>query len=201
MSSQTREKLIIMFFPAVMVAAIYMLSFSKGSLVSPKAQELEAARTAAVPQAVVTAERAKLADLKSQVAKLNDEKRGLDARWLTMVSRRDVGAQARAEACQRLMRMLWKQGLFTIEESLVEGGSQKLPSALEETIKRLSEGNSTTAETRIWKVRFLGRYPDVMATLKSISTDTGGTIIPVSISMSEARLETDWRSWTLLVWM
>jgi hypothetical protein len=40
----------------------------------------------------------------------------------------------------------------------------------------------------------------VAAALESLR-DSGLPIIPVSITMSETRHETNWRSWTLLLWL
>jgi hypothetical protein len=209
-----RDKMIMLFLPAVGVVLLYGWLYSEQGKLLAARQALEKARVIAVTPEAVAGGRSRLAQLSQEQAKIRTERQKLELRWQALTQSRNRTPAARAEAFQRLSKLIWQGGLFTLEEAPLEG-NPSIPVSLDDMFKRLAANNPTGAvnapssaantvvntQQRMWKVRFLGRYRDVTAMLESLSNETDSPIIPVSITMAEAPLETDWRSWTLLVWM
>lgn len=212
----SRDKWIMMLLPAVAIVLLYIWLYSEQGNMFIARRELEKARAGAATPAQLAAARTRLAGLQQDQVKVKAERKALDDRWTALGTTRNLSPAARAEAFQRLSRTIWKGGLFTVEEAPLEGNNTQIPASLDEMFKRLANNNPTggnapagnaaagnvaiSSQQRLWKVRFLGRYKDVRAMLETLATEDT-PIIPVSISMSQAPLETDWRNWTLLVWM
>ena len=217
MASQSRDKLIMMLLPAVAIVLLYCWLYSEQGKLLEARKGLEKAKASAVSPQTLDGARARIAALDQEQAKVRSEKSALEKRWQAISSTRNRTAAERAAAFQRLSKLIWRGGLFTVEESSLEGSSAQIPASLDDMFRRLvatptgipkapgvpaevAPAPAVDSTPRLWKVRFLGRYRDVAAVLESLSED-GSPIIPVSITMSEAPLETDWRNWTLLVWM
>jgi hypothetical protein len=200
MGKTPREQMLIMFFPAFIVVAVYMLGYNRDAELTTARNALAAARPTAVSLDDVEFERLKMDDLEAKKEVVQKEKAVLDARWAALGSVRQSEPAARAFALQKLSKMLWDRGLYPFEESAAPDGSADLPPSFQEVLTKLAGDKPTTGGQRLWKIRFYGRYADVLETLESLR-DSGSSVIPVSLSMSESRAETSWRSWTLLLWI
>lgn len=200
MTPATREKILMAVFPPLLVVGVYGYFMSKGSELTAALTDLESVRASAAPPQAVGLARENLAGKQAEKTKLRTDKAQLEARWAAMSAMRNRPAAARTEALQRLSRMFEQLGLHTVEESPVEGSSGVLPAGLDEALRRLSGSQSSSASPRFWEVKFIGKYPDVQKLLDELA-ESDLPLIPISLNMSEAPVETDWRSWTLVVWM
>jgi hypothetical protein len=208
----SRDKMLMMVMPSVGVLLLYIWLYCEQGKLMDARQALEKARTTAVTSEAVVGGRGRVAALNQEQAKLRAERQLLESRWNTLALNRNRTPTARAEAFQRLSKLIWQGGLFTLEEAPQEGSNSQISASLDDMFKRLSANNpagapgpaanaTVSTQQRLWKVRFLGRYKDVRALLETLAKEEDSPIIPVSITMSEAPLETDWRNWTLMVWM
>jgi hypothetical protein len=214
MGKTPRERLLVTLLPAILAACGYMLLYDRSKDLKAATEALEAARSARVSDETVFIERMKLADLRDDAEKVKTEKTALEARRKQLAAVRDAAPNVRAEALRQLSNMLWSRGLRPYQESAVEGSDAQTSQAFEDVIRGLAApppttpgvltaaptGDPTAAKHRLWQIRFYGRYGDVAAALESLR-DSGLPIIPVSITMSETRHETNWRSWTLMLWL
>src|SRR4029079_13598185 len=125
---------------------------------------------------------------------LKQEKEAIDARWTHLTSFPSTTPAKRAASLRQLTRMLGDRGLYPFEESPADQGGQQLPASFDDVLKRLATNGNSSA--RLWQIRFYGRYADVVDTLSSLG-ESDVALVPVGLTMSEAKPETSWRVWTL----
>jgi len=197
MNSETRDTVLRLLLPALLIGAGYIALFSRSGELSAAQAALEAARAAAVDDFAVQRARMEAAKKDAEKLDVQKEKGELDARWLQLTSFSAGSPAQRASALRQLTRMLWDRGLYPFEESPAEGSGQ-MPASFGDVLKRLTPTGSA-AQPRLWQIRFYGRYSDVVDALTSLG-DTDLALVPVGLTMSDARPETSWRVWTLLLW-
>jgi hypothetical protein len=185
--------------PAMVVGGIYMSFINPDSERVKQNERLASTKAAAPRPEAVLAEQARLMRLNEDLNKVRSEEKKLTARWNDLVKLCRPTSESRAVALQRLSHLLWQGGLYTVDEAQVRDTQRQLPDSFDEMLKHLAKDQATTAP-RLWKVHFYGRYADVMQTLDLLEK-TGLPIIPLSITMNDAVLETNWRSWTLVLWL
>jgi hypothetical protein len=218
MGKTPRERVLITLLPAILAVCGYLVLYDRSKDLKAANEALAAARSAQVSQQTVFEERMKLADLQEESTRLKAEKGELETRRKALASVRDAAPAVRAEALRQLSNMLWKKGLHPYQESPVDSNdTQQTSQTFDEVLRTLAApsptavttpgafnaapvGDPTAAKQRLWQIRFYGRYGDVAAALETLR-DSGLPIIPVSITMSETRVETNWRSWTLMLWL
>jgi hypothetical protein len=213
MGKTPRERVILTLLPAIIAVCGYLLFFSRDKELKAAVEALESARSAQVEPSVVYDEQLKLDDLQDESSRLKGEKSTLSAQKRELAAIRETVPSARTDALRQLSRMLWARGLHPFNESGVEETDSKTAPSFDSVIKALapptpppnlfnpeSAAVETPASKRLWQIQFYGRYGDVVSALESLR-DSGLPIIPVSLTMSEARRETAWRSWTLLIWL
>lgn len=205
MNSAERDAFLRMLLPALAVVVLYFFGFNQQAQLDAAYKILDGAKAAAVSEFEIIPVQQDLAEENAKHAGLQKEKEAMDARWTRLASLRSNDPFQRANALQQLTKMLWDRGLVPYEESpeaAAAGGSGQLPGSFDEMVRKISvkkDGQSAPGPTRLWRVRFYGRYSDVAATLAQLgSTDLA--LVPVGLTMSEAHPDTDWRVWTLLLW-
>lgn len=196
MNAETRDSVLRMLLPALIVFMGYYFFFDRTTELNESAAKLTAAKAAAVDDLTLGMARMQSAESVEAQSKLKKEKEALESRWTQLTSFPTTTPAKRTAALRQLTRMLWDRGLYPFEESPAEQGGQ-LPASFDDVLKRLTTSNASTS--RLWQIRFYGRYSDVVDTLTSLS-DSDVALVPVGLTMSEAKPETAWRVWTLLLW-
>lgn len=205
MGKTPREQMLLMLMPAFAVVAVYMLGYNRDADLKKAREELEAFRPTAVSMADVGAERWKLEGLEEKKNEVAKEKTELAKRWAALDQGRQSDLAHRSSALLKLTQMLWDRGLHTFEESAAAEVGSEMPPSFQDALTKLRGDNAAASShsggpQRLWKIRFYGRYGDVLEALETLR-DSGSPAIPVGLSMSETNPETDWRSWTLLIWI
>jgi hypothetical protein len=196
MNAETRDSVLRMILPALLVLIGYVFLFDRTKELRESETSLASAKSSAVDEFAIGAARLQSATLSEEQAKLKKEKDDLDARWSRLSSFPSTNPAKRAAALRQLTRMLWDRGLYPFEEAPAEQAGQ-LPASFDDVLKRLTSNGGTTS--RLWQIRFYGRYADVVDTLSSLG-DSDVALVPVGLTMSEAKPDTAWRVWTLLLW-
>jgi len=197
MNAESRDSILRMLLPAILVGAAYVTLFNRSGELEAANKRLEAARASAPDPFALQQASVKMAKTAGEKAEVEAEKTALDGQWSQLLAFPATSPAKRAAALRQLTRMLWDRGLYPFEESPAEGSGQ-LPASFDDVLKRLATAGAPT-QPRLWKVSFYGRYSDVVDTLALIG-DTDVGLVPVGLTMSEARPETSWRIWTLLLW-
>jgi hypothetical protein len=197
MNSETRDSVLRMILPAFVIGIGYYFFFSRGEELIQARSNLEAAEASAVSEVDVALARMKSAELSAEQAKVHKSKETIDQRWTRLTAFPTSSPAKRAAALRQLTHMLFDHGLYPFEESPAEG-TEQLPGSFDGIVKKLTAGGTAT-QTRLWQIKFYGRYSDVAETLASLG-DLDVALVPVGLTMSEAKTETAWRVWTLLLW-
>lgn len=216
MEQSSRDKILAMLLPAILIGCGYFLLFNKQKDLDAACAAYDAAVMSAVDPMLVNVERMKLAELNEKAGELKEATAQLTRRREELASLGKAAPIMRTQALRRLSAMLWDRGLFPYEESAVSDNSAKLSPSFDGILKKLATPPATAAnptpaplpasgigggdQHRVWRVRFYGRYADVMKMLEELR-DSKSPVIPISLDMSEMRTETQWRSWTLLLWI
>lgn len=196
----TRERVLLMIAPAVTVIAVYAwLLFPKQELQQAE-QALEAARQAEPSLTEFKAREYRLSQLEEQLSRAREELAVWEQRRREVLGRRGSGSSAQLAAVQDLTSLFVSRGLHLVDEGPLDGESNmRLPGPLsraEEAIR----GSSAEVPRTLWRLRFHGPYPDVLAVVSHLA-ETGHQAIPVQLVMEEAKAETAWRTWTLVIWI
>ncbi len=217
MEQSNRDRILAMLLPAILVGVGYFLFFNEQKSLDEARAGLQAAQIAAVGPEAVGLQRMKLAELQKEDGELKAATTMLMERRKELASVGSISPVMRTQALRKLSGMLWERGLFPFEESSLQGESTRLSPSFDGVLKTLAgppagtavnpfspppvaSSNNIGGEQRVWRIRFYGRYADVLETLEALR-DSDSPIIPISLTMSESRTETQWRSWTLLLWI
>ena len=196
MNAETRDSILRMLLPGLLVFVGYVFFVSRSAELRIAEDKLTAAKSSAVDNAALATARLQSMSQTEKQQAMKVEKDAIDARWTQLTSFPSTTPAKRAASLRQLTRMLWDRGLYTFDESPAEQGGQ-LPASFDDVLKRLATNGNTS--TRLWQIRFYGRYADVVDTLASLS-ESDVALVPVGLTMSEAKPETSWRVWTLLLW-
>jgi len=215
MKPTSRDKLLLAILPAILIIAVYgwILSSNPRDALKTAKKEYETAMKNQPSLGSLTEQEVKLDSLRkkkqvitSETKQLRDTVEGMKDRWLQSHNSTETIAQ--------LTDLLNRNGLVLIDEGPEEGGA-KLTGRLSTMMNQVANSVSNKSQqspmiipmqsqtnrgATLWKVRFIGRYIDVIAALHEIS-ESDTLIIPVSISMEEVSGEGTVRSWTLYVWV
>jgi hypothetical protein len=140
-----------------------------------------------------------VARLQRDVAELEKRKVNLDRQKAEV--RGEVAAPSRHAHERELNALLVRHHLELIEESPpAQGGVAKLPRSVVEAMRPMGDAQwEKSAQVRSF--RFTGRFMDVLAAIQELTQDETPPGIPISVTMADANLLDDRRTWTLLVWM
>lgn len=199
MSNQRRQRLLSALIPALLVLAIYVLFFNRHGSVKQYQSSLAATRASATPPSELARQQSELETQQQQLTQLQEAKRELDGRWQALQAKHDPSPVGRMNAVQQLSDFLWEQRLSIVEESAEKDEAQDvLPPALDQVVDRLLKDSKT--KPRIWKVRVIARYFDVVMALRLLQLDNAIPAVPISVTMSETALADGAQDWTIEFW-
>lgn len=198
--SSERERSVMLVMPALLVVILYSWFWFRPLMASLRAKESDAAKAAssavspdAVPVAVQQRDRLQ--------ADVRDLKAKLDSHAVQTSSADRPGSRLSASEAALELTRLFKTHRLVIEASEVANSAEAaelVPSPLVTTVEKL-RGRPQFREPVLYRVRFLGRYTDVLALIKQLNEES--VALPLHLQMEEARPETAWRSWTLFAWL
>jgi hypothetical protein len=197
----SREKVMMVVMPAALILGIYSFKLPgfRDRMTAATASVAGAQKNLPVP-AAVQAEQRRIADLNRQLGDVEKQTGEWEAQWRELQATRAVDSHARIEAIEGLTALLNRNRLELQEGGPAEANeSARLPKELDEVIKLLAE-KKTQVRPQLWRVRFTGRYTDVLDALEELQT-AEPLAVPVHLQMTNASLETDQRSWTLYLWI
>ena len=196
-----REKMLMLILPAALILGLYSFKLSglRTRHAGAEAARAAAQKTTPAP-AQFQAERKRIAELNQELADVENQNRDWNVKWRKLQHDRSTDSTLRIEAIEDLTALLNHNRLTLIDEEPAEGNDAgKLPMALERVATLLKEKNPEV-KTQLWRVRFDGRYEDVLRALEELS-ETEPLAIPVHLQMGEAKLSTETRHWTLYLWI
>ncbi len=218
MNGQTRDRWFAILIPALLLLVAYLFFFNRHRDVNRARLQLERARESKVSQQDLDARQMELDAINQDIRRLSDLKSQTQRHWNLLQPTMERSSVERVRTFAKFSQVLWSHELFTLDEALADGGTQ-LPRSLLDVLNKpgtttpasrpASDDNDdspiqttsrTSNDSRVWKVEFVGRYGQVRSMLKRLADDESSELIPLSISMSEAFPETDWRRWTLLIY-
>jgi len=198
--TSTRERVLLICLPAFMVIAVY------GWLIYPR-QPLEQAETALraaqakVPSLTDVAEKqVKIKRLDQQLAEADERNSELKARRREVMTPRTSGSNQQLTTIQDLTTLMISRNLRLLDQGPMDGKTADLPEALRQAADQLSDKGETKLEPVMWQLHFHGRYQDVLSVVKFLA-ETDHPAIPIQLLMDEVPTDTDWRTWTLVVWI
>lgn len=196
-----REKMLLLVAPPLLIGLFYLwkLPQIQGNLAATE-RALETARKAQPSPAQAAAARTALAQANREMATLDEATRASQQQWADLQLERSNDSQARIRAIEGLTLLLKRNQLQLIDAAPDEGAeAKKLPPALEQVAKALvtNQANSTV---QLWNVQFVGRYEDLVRALEALAEEEPFAI-PVHLKMEEAKLGTEVRRWTLVLWI
>jgi chromosome segregation ATPase len=196
-----REKMLILVLPAAVILIMYSFKLSDLNTRHTSAQTSLAAAEQTKPTAEqFQVEHKQIADLNREMAEIENQNRDWQARWQKLQDDRSTDSTIRIEAIEDLTALLNRNHLDLIDEEPAEGNDGgKLPMALER-VATLLKDKKPEVKSQLWRVRFDGRYEDVMRALEELN-DTEPLAIPVHLQMGEAKISTATRRWTLYLWI
>ncbi|MBL9095117.1 MAG: hypothetical protein JNL96_28120 [Planctomycetaceae bacterium] len=198
MDKAARERVLAVLLPTILIGAGYFMVFNRHKDLEAARADLAATELSALPPEAVGVQLVELEKLRKKQDELKADKARLAERRAELAAVGNPPPVIRTQALRRLSAMLWSQGLYPFEESPLEGEGQLSP-MFDETVRKLV-GTNSRGDKRLWQIRFYGRYSDVVATLETLHKSES-PVIPISLTMSESKIDTDWRSWTLLLWI
>lgn len=201
MSHDSRQRLLFILLPALLIGVGYLLLFGRSAMeqLQRAEQRLADARSKATPRAQLEAEKARLSRLQREQQQLHTEEKTLQAHLDTLLAT-FASSQRRTEASAALSHLLHTHGLRLLEEMPQPlDPKMPLPVTLQRLVARLKE-QTTSTTVQLWQVRFSGRYLDVLAALESFG-EGELLAIPLRLTMEEASVTTDQRRWSLLLWL
>jgi hypothetical protein len=209
----TRERVLLVVLPALLIVLLYGAKLH-GILDrrTAAAAAAEQAAAKAPPMQVFAATRKQMDELNAQVREVQTAQQKIDAQWESLRASRRPDSNRRVQAIAHVTAVLADCSL-NVRDAGPEDKQQdvKLPMVLERVRKQLAgsptPGTATNAAANVplpdaplFRVRFEGRYVDVVRALDRLAKDEP-LIVPLRLSMADAPLEGAERSWTLWLWM
>lgn len=198
--TSTRERVLLICLPAFMVLAVY------GWLIYPR-QPLEQAdvalRAAQAQEPSLTDMAEKQVQIKrldQQLAEADQRNAELKARRREVMTPRTSGSNQQLTTIQDLTTLMISRNLRLLDQGPVDGKTADLPESLRQAADQLSDKGESKLEPVMWQLQFHGRYRDVLSVVKFLA-ETDHPAIPIQLLMDEVLTDTDWRAWTLVVWI
>ncbi|MEM1159182.1 MAG: type II secretion system protein GspM [Verrucomicrobiota bacterium] len=185
----TREKIMLMALPAVVLLMIYYFF-----MVSPKSEELEKLRRLvdAAETRVPTAQaRSSVAsDLREITKEVNAKRKVVQERKNRSQKVLDywTNPEAKARSGEKIGQLLADNQVILLEESMAEG----------EDLQRFEPLLESLSDAQLWKLRMAGSYQAIQKTLTRLG-ETDLPIIPAAIEMEPMSEDTKsihvWNLW------
>ena len=200
-----REKIILLLAPLAVVLGAYAWWFNLfvRAKFSAAQQAYEAAVAGQVSPTALVQEQARKTALQGEIDELQKQKTALESRAAGIAGQK-TDALRGIQAEQQLTELFQRHALRLIEEGPgVQHGAAALPGSLAEAIGRVAGTGKPPAEAarQVRRLRLAGRYPDLLAALRELAQAEHPPGIPLSVTMAEADVDVEQRSWTLLIWM
>jgi len=200
MNTAERQKMLKMILPSAVVVALYIWIFGTPiqSKLSEAAEAREKARLDAPGAMELDLARQRMAMLKEHQHKLKTEKSELLQRLVACTAELGSG-KGRTEKLQTVTSGLGRQGLTLLEDG--KAGKEYeavLSKTLEKELKSMD--GAPPVDPVLWRIRFLGRYLDVLHFMEDLFQEST-PIIPMGLSMEKADPGATYRVWSLLLWI
>jgi hypothetical protein len=201
MSFSKRDKLLALLLPATMIVAVYVLFFARGKMAecSKAALNLEKTRAKEPRPEEILAKQRQLDKATQGVEEAQVKLEAAQQKWLCAVAFCSTDSQ-RNERIEKFTRLLNKHDLRPMEDAEVDAGFKgaNLSVAVESLAKTIAY-LSPAQKPQLRRVRFHGRYADVLLALEELSQ--GETwALPVGLTMKTSD-DPERRDWVLLVWI
>jgi hypothetical protein len=201
MSFSKRDKLLALLLPAILVLGVYELFFARSKIAecSQAAKTLEKTQaTAPRPEEILAKER-QLGKTTHEAGETQIKLEAAQQKWLCAVAFCATGSQ-RNERIEKLTSLLNKHDLRPMEDAEVDAGLKETKlSASTESLAKTIERLSPAQRPQLRRVRFHGRYADVLLALEELSQ--GETLaLPVGLTMKTSD-DPERRDWILFVWI
>jgi len=197
-----RERNLLLVFPALLllIAYVYTWNSSLQREIKAKRGQVDKVRAAAPSLADVAMEQAKVRKLQAEVKEW-ERRAGAAQADLDSLAACCGSLQDRSAAVGALNEVFREHRLHIEEEGAASGGNadqQVVSGPLRAALDRLKQSRRYRPP-QLFKIKFVGRYADVALALRTVVDD--GLAFPVQIQMDESNLDTEYRVWTLHVWI
>lgn len=196
-SGSTRERILLVCLPAVMIVAVY------GWLIYPR-QQLDQAETALRAARAQEPSLTAVAEKKVEIRQLDDQLKEADeVNEQLQTRRRDLLGRGHGgpslAVIQDLTQQMTIHNLRLLDQGNAGGEETFLPESLRKAVAELTD-DSVKRDSVFWRFEFFGRYSDVLRLVRKMAQDDHPAI-PVQLLMDETAGDSDWRSWSLVVWI
>jgi hypothetical protein len=199
MGLTSRDKLLVLVLPAVLILAIYGWSVpGKHLQLASAADALATVRAQAPSPEMLQGWESRVARLTRDTVTLQRDIGSLKRRWEEAAAK-CASAELRNERIKKLTTLLRQNRLTVLDDAEVEGGKGKLPKAMEQLVEQFVQVDAgLRPQTR--QLHLFGAYLDVQQVIRELSQ--GEVLaIPVGLSMKPSPAATTLHEWTLLVWI
>ena len=204
-TTQNRSTFVTLLLPAVVVLVGYSWFWNPSLNKTLQAQQtkLNKAKASAVTKAQIAEQQSKLKSLRTEIEQSQRGLVDLKSQLEQQVGR--WGGRDATDTVEKLMELLRSRQLHIDDAGLAtDGGGSKasdgqiVPAMLKEAVDR-QKSKAGFRPPVLYRVRFAAKYANVADTLKSLSDEK--LALPLRLDMDEADPDTEWRMWTLFVWI
>ncbi len=204
MTLTARDKVLVLFLPAILIGAGYGFWFNARKLdeFAKLQRALADAQTAMPTPTQVLERKARLQQVVPEVRDLEAKNGRERDRWQALVGR-CADTTGRNERLEQLTRLLADFDLDLLEGGPADVGKPnhevKAPASLDALAKQIGE-SPNGHKPQSWRLRLSGNYLDLARALDRLA---GGDlmVIPIGLTMKEARSRDGRREWVLLMWI
>lgn len=204
-TTPNRSSFLTLLLPAVVVLVGYSWTWNSSQNRALQAQQtrLDKAKASAVTKAHIAEQQSKLTALRREI---EQSQRGLTELRSQLEQQVALwGGRDSTDTVEKLMEVLRANQLHIDEAGLATesgdsraGDGKVVPALLKEAVDRQKTRAGFRPPT-LFRVRFAAKYASVADTLKTLSDQK--LALPLRLDMDEVDPETDWRMWTLFVWL
>jgi len=198
-TTANRSSFLTLLLPAVVVLVSYSWTWNASQHRALQAQQtrVEKAKTSAVTNGQIAEQQSKLTALRREIEQsqrsLTDLKSQLEQQVAQWAGRDST------DTVEKLGELLRSRGLHTDEAGLAaEADGKVVPAILKEAVDR-QKSRAGFRPPVMYRIRFAAKYAQVAETVKTLSDQK--LALPLRLDMDEIDPQTDWRIWTLFVWL
>ena len=199
-TTSNRPSFLTLLLPAVVVLVGYSWTWnaSQNRVLQAQQARMDKAKTTAATKAHIAEQQSKLTTLRREIEQSQSGLTELRAQLEQQVAL--WGGRDSTDTVEKLMELLRSRELHIDEAGIAaEGGDGKVvPALLKEAVDRQKTRAGFRPPT-LFRVRFAAKYANVADTLKTLSDEK--LALPLRLDMDEVNPETEWRMWTLFVWL
>lgn len=196
-----RERLLLLVFPALLLFVMYVYTWNSSLQreIRAKRDQVDKAVASAPRPSEVAMEQVRVRKLQAEVEEW-DRRRGAAQAELDRLAARCGSLREQGEAIGALNAVFEEHRLHVEEEGPAVAGQaeQAVPGSLRAALERLKK-SPQYRPPQLFRVKFVGRYADVARALRRVVDDE--LAFPVQVQMDESNPSTEYRVWTLHVWI